>query len=374
MDVAVRVLNQRPYHHDDLPRYSEHDQNLAIDLVIVSQNTVEGVPFDYVEARIQACVKTQVGCKSAVQKVFDTVETRSWSDFTTTYTTSPLSYSTKITYDLKGTKSAFDGILPTINLCGSTYITKSTALSDRQRIEGNVETHNWVNVILFRHGREVHQSRHPIYQSGIPRAVALLDTTPEHHCELVPSIRQAQHISRIFRSRKHPANRSAAAQMYFPDALLPIRSSAGTSGASAIVDIPVQISLTRLDFDCLERVSRDGLRFQVQARWYTRKAFGLSGADRQDTPTPKITRSAVSLQTLELYTPPFYTSEDSGDTASANSVLELTLPPSANVRTLHTDLLAVDYELELTSTLFLQGLSGEQPLKGTSKFSCILSA
>ena len=142
-------------------------------------------------------------------------------------------------------------------------------------------------------------------------------------------------------------------------------STAGTGCRSLTIPVSVNVSLPSNARRQAQSLSeKDPLRCSVKAQWFTRRTFTTGSSAVEST----VRSDRVSTQRYAVTLPPLYKSGPQGSKYTTMMELDLLLPESTSTPSISTDLLKVEYTLDLAMKF---EATGNDSLKGpyTANFS-----
>ncbi|ETN44286.1 uncharacterized protein HMPREF1541_10466 [Cyphellophora europaea CBS 101466] len=384
MDVSFRTVSSLPVGHDGLPAYQEHSSGPTIDVRVKIPDDPADSPFEFVRIRLQTAVKTQIGTRTAVQKVLNLVEECSWSQFVPLYApasdkqraySAAISFSRPAEKPLSRLSSRTNSLLPATNMYGTTYITKHTALSDQHAVEGRCETHIWVSADFFRHGVLVHSSRSAIELDTRPRLLELGSSKQQPSGPLTTQCRpRMSGVKAGLTSFRKSTKAQSSLQVQLPtDSLIVSPSQLRNGRNCSTVSVPLQVSVTGLSSADVKALLQDGgLRCEVETKWISKHAFTAPTSSTEHAASATVTKRTATTQHSDIAFPPVYEADlpEESQVVSTTGVLVAMLPESAALPTFSSALLQVDYELEFK---FLFRLGRCAIYEGKTRTPCTLA-
>jgi hypothetical protein len=310
------------------------------------------------------------------------VEYVPWSHFTPVHATSTATttrYSAKVAFDVSGKPHKQSVMLPSTSLDGSTYVTQHTALNDRHLVRGTCETYSWVNVDFIQNGISVYQTKDPVELEVKPQhmTIASPKTTRDGAAALCRTV-----VSGL-RSRWTSSPAAVTAEVSLPsdeEIHLVDNKNPTTNKTYTSVELPLHVAFSGLSAPVVEAISQSGgVRCDVETKWYSTRSFNTSAQASAGHTEPNrtvIASQLISTQGSEVIFPPLVRPSDGAgaeEKLSTMGLLHLVLPKSASLPSVQTDLLKVEYELELKYTFQLDGYKSPLFLKGKAKVDCCLS-
>jgi hypothetical protein len=315
-------------------------------------------------------------------KTLNLVEYVPWSEFTPAQdlsSTNTMKYTAKIAFDVSGKPGKQSTMLPSTSLEGSIYVTQHTALNDRHIVRGKCETYSWVNIDLIKDGLATYQSQQSVELDVHPQHLKIASSKAADGN--VAATCQPVHSS--LRSRWTSSPAAVTAEVSLPsDEEMHLMSSKNpnTDKTHTSVELPLHVAFSGLSDAVTDAISRSGgVKCDVETKWYSKRSFKTSSqpsTGHTDSDQAVITSQLVSSQASAITFPPLARPVDGSnheESLSTIGMLHLNLPRSASLPTVQTNLLKVEYELELKYTLHLDTYKSPLLLKGKTKVECRLA-
>ena len=302
--------------------------------------------FDTIRIRLQGAIRTKIGSQVAVEKIPSTTVSKTNLDFKPVY--SATRQKTEEQYldfvCAVPTPNGASEAVPSMTLSGSTYLTKVTALTNRELLEGSCEV--------------VYALEAEFLQSETNQLVRRISTPVDISSGLTPlDVEVTGRSDRIEESAKpqaRPLSRFLGSQsqlglsVELPKMLGYVVSDTSTVSTGCrrlTVPVTVQVTLpsnarrqTRSSF------GQDQLRCSVKARWFTRRTFTTGYSAVEST----VHSDRVSTQNYAVTLPPLYKSSTKSSKYTTMVEMDLLLPESISTPSVSTDLLNVSYTLDLS--------------------------
>lgn len=335
-------------------------------------------PFEFVKLRLQGAVKTQTATKVSIEKFLSLVEECPWSQFTPEAATDDYtsqSHSAKVVFDgadkpMSIASSLPNRPLPPTSISASTYVTEHTALHDQHLVQGRCETHCWVTAEFYSEGVVTHRCQAIVEPEHTTALLSLRPTKSNQSGQASTTCHQA---NRPFDRFRKSTRQQASARVCLPEgSLVVVPSQTPDDKHASSVSIPLKVSLDGLPAAELAGLDQSGmLACDVETAWVSQKNFNTGPSDGQRQNCTTFSKRTVSTQMSTIIFPPVYRSESRTATndVSTTGILQLILPESASLPTMSSELLRVDYRLEIR---LLFRLSCGTRIQGKLHTACIL--
>ena len=305
--------------------------------------------FDTVRVRLQGAIRTQIGSQVAVEKIPSTILTKTNFDFKPVYSATRqateeqyLDFIYPVPTVRNGSSTKF---VPTMKLSGSTYLTKVTALTNRELLEGSCE-------VMYSLEAEFLQSEtnQVVRRVGCPvdisSGLTALDVgvVASGASEKVKETAKPQQrsLNRFIGSNSQPN-----VSIEIPKALGSLssdRSTVSTGCRRLTVPVSVNVSLpTNTRRQAQSLLEKDQLRCSVNAQWYSRRTFTTGYSAVEST----INSNRVSSQQYTVALPPLYKSDSESSNYTTTVEVDLLVPESMSTASISTSLLDINYVLDL---------------------------
>lgn len=288
--------------------------------------------FENVRICLHGAIRTKTGASTSVEPLSTTTEVKPAADFRPIHTFLVDVDQEMLDFTLAlpciSTTSSTSTFLPPLFLSGSTFITCSSALSDRQRVDGTCEVSYWIEASFLSAGNAVmHRATSIVDIASVPLSVSFAQPgNSEHIYQLAKP--QSNLVRRYFCSQPQP---QTSLSVRIPRQLGPIH---WTGKTNRNILLPISVALeTHSDSSLPGQASTS---CSISARWTTTHSFGQ----------PVITKSHISTQSIKTLLPPFYTSASS-NIHTTLTLLDLSVPSSLCNPSTSTTLLNIAYTLEL---------------------------
>lgn len=307
-----------------------------------------GSSFDRAVVFLHGAVESTIGTKVASERLLCLKQKRKRSSFEQTQSSKspiPTSISSEVTFNLPAS-------LPSVSMTGSTFVTKSSALTDRHQISGQCVTRYWLEAVFESGGVKVQRVICPVDFPKLlkPSQMTVLASNGSN-CTRQP----LRALRKGFAFRRN-SNSMPALTLEVPHQLGIVASAPKAAGQGVQrLSIPLTVS----SFDGASCCSSFRLgRTSVETRWHTRKSFGTSSAAQQ-VPGSTIVKGTIVRQESKLSFPPFYGAVEHENAYSSTTWLELALPESVNDSSVDMNLASISYELELEASFDIQLQNGK---------------
>lgn len=304
--------------------------------------------FDTVRVRLQGAIRTQIGSQVAVEKITSTFVTKTNLDFKPVY--SATRQRTEEQYmdfivAVPTPNGASDAFVPSMKLIGNTYLTKVTALTNRELLEGSIEVVYALEADFLRSetNQLVRRISTPV---DIASGLTSLDVEVKssNRSEKVEEFAkpQTRSLNRFLGSQSQPGLSVEVPKML--GSIVSDSSTVSTGCRRLTVPITVNVSLPSNARRQAQSLERDQLRCSVNAKWFSRRTFTTGFAAVEST----VHSDRVSTQNYALTLPPLYKSDSQSSRYTTMVELDLLLPESISTPSISTDLFNIDYTLELS--------------------------
>ncbi|EXJ86550.1 hypothetical protein A1O3_03503 [Capronia epimyces CBS 606.96] len=356
--------------------------------------------FDTVRIRLRGAIRTRIGGQVAVEKLPPSTELRSNLDFKPVYSASQpatdeqhLDFVCPIPFTKDRQKSSFserglggrtvssspsgmlNAFVPSLQISGSTYITRVTALTDRHVVRGSCDVVYWLEAELLRSGSRdsIRKLTCAVDVSSLAMPMEVEVSSPSNdldHVEQLAKPQQMRPIHKFFTSQTR-----ARLSVHIPKRLGYLRSdssSLATGCRRLSIPVTVDVDLPPPSNSSQQQEGREstlmqtqGLKCSVRAKWFTRKTFTTG----PPAPESVINNTTVSTQDLVMTLPPLYSNSPvsipnlisptsaSHSNYSTSMDLDLLLPQSVACPSVSTELLDIVYTLDLSLKFESDGLS-----------------
>jgi hypothetical protein len=301
--------------------------------------------FDSVRIRLLGAIRTKIGSKIAAENIAFTSITKSIYDFQPVY--SVLRQKTEEQY-LDFTcpvpsprNSAAGTFVPSMKLDGTTYLTKVTALSNRELLQGSCEVVYILEAEFLQapSTRVVRRISCPVdISAGLVALDAELASTTEEYAKP-----QSRAIGRFRGSQTQPR-----ISVELPKALGPLISDFSTASTNCRrLRVPVSVNVTvpsNASQNVRTYLESGQLKADVKARWYAKRTFNTGYTAVETT----IHNDRVSTHNFSVILPPLYQPTSDGTKYTTVMEMDLLVPESICIPTTSTDLLRIGHNLELS--------------------------
>ncbi|KIX98045.1 uncharacterized protein Z520_06124 [Fonsecaea multimorphosa CBS 102226] len=325
--------------------------------------------FDTVRIRLQGAIHTRIGPQAAVEKIASTTIVKTNLDFKPAYSASRerteeqyLDFVCPIPSSRRG---APDEFVPSMTLSGTTYLTKVTALTNREQLEGSCQVVYTLEAEFLRSPTKqvVRRISCPV---DISSALTSLDVevTSGGYSDHVEQIAKSQlRLDRFRGSQSQPK-----VSVHMPKLIgCAVNDFSTASTGCRRLTVPVSVNVafpSQIRRQAQELLEKDSLRCSVTARWLTKRTFTTGSSAVEST----VHSDRASTQKFAMTLPPLYKPNIETSKYTTSMELELLLPESISTPSVSTDLLKVSYTLDLSMRF---EASGNDSLKGpyTANFS-----
>ncbi|OAG35366.1 hypothetical protein AYO21_10437 [Fonsecaea monophora] len=318
--------------------------------------------FDTVRIRLQGAIYTKIGSQAAVEKIPSTSVVKSNLDFKPAYSASRerseeqyLDFVCLIPSSKRGLSADF---VPSMTLSGTTYLTKVTALTNRELLEGSCQVVYTLEAEFLRSqtNQVVRRISCPVdVSSGLtPLDVEVISEGHSDHVEQIakPQLR----LNRLLRSQSQPE--VAVHMPKLVGCAVNDFSTASTGCRRLTVPVSVNVSLpSQARRQAQALLEKDSLSCSVTARWFTKRTFTTGSSAMEST----IHSGRASTQKFAMTLPPLYKSSTETSKYTTSIELELLLPESISTPSISTDLLKISHTLDLSMRF---EVIGNDSLKG----------
>ena len=342
MDVSIEVLGVSD---GEVPSYDEYDtyptgQRLHCRVVFAKGSSVRQC-FDNVLVTLQGELHSKIGTKAAVEKLLSLCQVRQRSHFEQGFSlkeASAPSIHTEVTFDLPE-------IIPSLNLAGTTSVTRSSTLADRHYISGQCSVRYWLQAEFRSKNLLIRRLTCPVDFSKLMK--------PAHMTVLASSraslSRRPVRVQRRGFSFRRELHLLSAMTLEVPHELGVVASTPKTSGAAhQRLSIPLTFSVPQISGSSI--VLSEGIQnVSIQANWHTTKSFGTSRLVAGDYNTGSVIRKGtVVRQRRDVSFPPFFEDKTIDQSLySSTTCMDLILPETISDSSINLGLVSIAYELEL---------------------------
>jgi len=315
--------------------------------LFVPAYSVQRTSFDTVQICLRGCIRSSIGSKTVIEDLVSLTDVRTIEDF---HQATPSDERLlNFTFDVPATSRVQNGkdlghelsLPPSLSLTGSSYITNSTALSDRRLLSGACDVSYWLEA-NFLQGEELTQRvQHPIKLAFSATGVHL--GSPSNALDVAKVVARPSLLQRCWSKDSPPG---LVFSVFKPHAESIVQAP---NGRVESIAFPVSISLPHSSHAtaaaCL--LQQQSLRCSIEARWEMGTRFT---GPRQNGAHQTITRIwTSSAAQCKLDLPPLC-KLDAGVYA-ATSELVLSIPELIQGTSISTDLLSRAYLVDLTLKL-----------------------
>jgi hypothetical protein len=306
--------------------------------------------FDTVRVRLQGAIRTKIGSQVAVEKIPATSVTKTNLDFKPVYSATRqrteeqyLDFVCAVPTPRNGAPESF---IPSMTLSGTTYLTKVTALTNRELLEGSCEVVYTLEAEFLRSetNQLVRRISCPvdISSSLTPLDVEVTSSGPSDKVEEIAKP-QLRSLNRLLGTQSQPGLTVEVPKML--GCLVSDPSTVSTGCRRLTVPISVNISLpSHVRRQAQSLLENEQLKLSVKAQWFARRTFTTGYAAVEST----IHSDRVSTQNYAVTLPPLYKSSTQSSKYTTTVELDLLLPESISTPTISTDILNVNYTLDLS--------------------------
>ncbi|KAJ9612298.1 hypothetical protein H2200_003895 [Cladophialophora chaetospira] len=305
--------------------------------------------FDTVRIRLLGAIRTKIGSQVAVEKIPSTTVTKTNLDFKPVYSTTR--QRTEEQYldfvcAVPTPNCTPEAFVPSMKLSGTTYLTKVTALTNRELLEGSCEVVYGLEAEFLRSetNQLVRRISCPVdIASGVaPLDVEVTSSNGAHKVEEVAKP-QTRSLNRFLGSQSQPALSVEVPKML--GSIVSDSSTVSTGCRRLTVPITVNVSLpSNARRQAQSLLERDQLRCSLKAQWFSRRTFKTGSAAVEST----VHSDRVSTQNYAVTLPPLYKSNAESSKYTTMVELDLLLPESIATPSISTDVLNVNYTLDLS--------------------------
>nr|XP_016247271.1 uncharacterized protein PV07_06835 [Cladophialophora immunda]KIW27055.1 hypothetical protein PV07_06835 [Cladophialophora immunda]OQU99711.1 hypothetical protein CLAIMM_05306 [Cladophialophora immunda] len=325
--------------------------------------------FDTVRIRLQGAIHTRIGSQAAVERMPATSIVKTNLDFKPAYSASRerteeqyLDFVCPIPSSRRGTSDEF---VPSMTLSGTTYLTKVTALTNRELLDGSCQVVYTLEAEFLRSqtNQLVRRISCPVdVSSGLtPLDVEVTSEGSSDHVEQVakPQLR----LNRLLGSQSQPE-----VSVHLPKLVgcaVNDLSTASTGCRRLTVPVSVNVALpSHIRRQAQSQLENDMITCSGTARWFAKRTFTTGSSAVEST----VHSDRASTQKFAMTLPPLYKLSTETSKYTTSMELELLLPESISTPSISTDLLKVSYTLDLSMRF---EASGNDSLKGpyTANFS-----
>jgi hypothetical protein len=269
-----------------------------------------------------------------------------------------------------------DMILPSYSFQATTYLTKSTATSDRQLQIGECTIEYRGTVEIFRDDELLQSTRRPIVIDQPPSWFSLNSIGKDSEGIMIKCRSPKSWLPKTFTRKSQSHGVKPSATIRLPPSSLILRPGQTENGKRcATVEIPLDLTLEGLHSDEQGHVQSGGVSCSIESKWISRRTISAEAPKARDYGTsPAVVKRMVSTQRSDVSFPPVYTIDESNAASqgfSTTGSVRIILPESAMLPSLDSQYLNVDYSLELKLTLMCE--SGLR-LAGRAEIDCQLAS
>ncbi|KIW71157.1 hypothetical protein PV04_03355 [Phialophora macrospora] len=305
--------------------------------------------FDTVRVRLQGAIRTKIGSQVAVEKIPATSVTKTNLDFKPVYSATRqrteeqyLDFVCAVPSPRNGAPEAF---IPSMTLSGTTYLTKVTALTNRELLEGSCEVVYTLEAEFLRSetNQLVRRISCPvdISSSLTPLDVEVASSGASDKIEETAKP-QLRSLNRLLGSQSHPELTVEVPKML--GCVVSDSSTVSTGCRRLTVPISVNISLpSNVRRQAQSLLESEQLKLSVKAQWFAKRTFTTGYSAVEST----IHSDRVSTQNYAVTLPPLYKSSTQSSKYTTTVELDLLLPESISTPTISTDILNINYTLAL---------------------------
>lgn len=306
--------------------------------------------FDSVRIRLQGAIRTKIGSKTATETLTSTTVTKTNLEFKPVYSATRqrteeqyLDFVCPVPSPRNNTSNSF---IPSTSMSGTTYLTKVTALTNRELLQGSCEVVYSLEAEFLRSetNQVVRKISCPVDISSGLTPLDVEVTSANHSDKVVETAKsQARSLNRLFGSSSQPDVSVELPRML--GSVISDQSTASTGCRRLTVPISVNISMPSNARRQLQSLSeKDQIKCSVKAQWFSRRSFTTGSAAVEST----IQTDRVSTQQYTIALPPLYRSSSEGSKYTTMMEMDLLLPESISTPSIATNLLKVSYTLDLT--------------------------
>jgi hypothetical protein len=301
--------------------------------------------FDSVRIRLLGVIRTKIGSKVAAENIALTSITRSNYDFRPVYSVTQQTTEEQyldFTCPVPSPRNSAAGtFVPSVKLDGTTYLTKVTALSNRELLQGSCEVVYVLEAELVQAASGL-VVRRISCQVDISAGLVALDAELASSTEVLAKP-QSRAISRLLGGQTQPS-----ISVGLPKTLGPLISYFSTvSTGCRRLRVPVSVNVT-ISSSASQHVrtylERSQLKADVKARWYAKRTFNTGYIAVETT----IHNDRISTQNFSVVLPPLYLQTSDGTKYTTVVEVDLLVPESIAIPTTSTDLLRIGHNLELS--------------------------
>jgi hypothetical protein len=313
--------------------------------------------FDTVRIRLQGAIRTKIGSRVAVEKIPATSVTKTNFDFKPVYsaTRQPteeqyLDFVCAVPTPKNSTSDAF---IPSTTLSGTTYLTKVTALTNRELLKGSCEVVYTLEADFLRSATRQVVRRISCPVDISPSLTALeakvIYSSPSDSVEEIAKP-QLRSLNRFRGTQSQPG-----VSVEVPKLLGYLISDFSTvSTGCRRLTIPVTVNVTLPEGSRRQAQSlleKEQLSWSVKAQWFSRRTFTTGSSAVEST----VHSDRVSSQQYAVVLPPLYKSNQESSKYTATVEMDLLVPESISTPSVSTDLLNIGYTLDLSMKLEANG-------------------
>ncbi|OCT50815.1 hypothetical protein CLCR_07248 [Cladophialophora carrionii] len=306
--------------------------------------------FDTVRVRLQGAIRTKIGSQVAVEKIPATSVTKTHLDFKPVYSATRqrteeqyLDFTCAVPTPRDGAPEAF---VPSMTLSGTTYLTKVTALTNRELLKGSCEVLYTLEAEFVRSetNQLVRRISCPV---DIPSSLAPLDVevTSSGPSDKVEEVAKPQlrSLNRFLGSQSQPGLSVEVSKML--GCIVSDASTVSTGCRRLTVAVFVNVSLpSNVRRRAQTLWENEHLKLSAKAQWLTRRTFTTGYSAVEST----VHSDRVLTQNYAVSLPPLYESSAESSKYTTTVELDLLLPESILTPTISTDILNINHTLNLS--------------------------
>ena len=318
---------------------------------------------DTVRIRLHGAIRTKIGSQVAVEKIPGIGITKTNHDFKPSYSATQqrteeqyLDFICPVPTIRRGGPNTF---VPSMKLSGTTYLTKVTALRNRELLEGSCEVVYMLEAEFFQSETKklVRRVTSPVDVSAglTPLEVKVMSSGASDKVEEVAKPR-LRSLNRFFRIQSQPR-----LSVEVPEMLGCVVSDLSTvSTGCRRITIPISVNVSapsNARRQAQSLLQNEQVKCSVRVKWLARRTFTTGYSAVEST----IHSDRISSQKYAVTLPPMYKSSSQGSKYTTLVELDVLLPKSISNPSISTDLLNVSYTLELSMRF---EASGNELFKG----------
>jgi len=305
--------------------------------------------FDTVRIRLQGAIRTKIGSQVAVEKIPSTTVSKSNLDFKPVYSTTQQRTDEQyvdFVCAVPTPNGASEAFVPSMKLSGTTYLTKVTALTNRELLEGSCEVLYALEAEFLRSETKqlVRRISCPVdIASGLTALDVQVTSTNQSGKFEELAKPQSRSLNRFLGSQSQPALSVEVPKML--GSIVSDSSTVSTGCRRLTVPITVNVSLpSNVRRQAESLLESDQLRCSVKAQWFSRRKFTTGFMAVEST----VHSDRVSTQNYAVTLPPLYKSDAESSKYTTMVELDLLLPESIATPSVSTDVLNINYTLDLS--------------------------